>query len=145
MAPVRIRWMGHSGFMVRDGKTALIDPWFEGNPKAAGPVDSAPEADVILLTHDHFDHASDAVALAKRTKALMVGIFELAGDLKALIRTCPYSCSSRRGSHCAGNTERGLPWKRTLETSTGSFASSWGLRCSRWYSSARRRRGDGSA
>lgn len=83
MAPVRIRWMGHSGFMIRDGKTALIDPWFEGNPKASGGIGSAPEADLILLTHDHFDHAGDAVTLAKRTGALFVAIFELAGNLAA--------------------------------------------------------------
>jgi len=83
MAPVRIRWMGHSGFMIRDGKTVLIDPWIEGNPKAPADAGSAPKADLILLTHDHFDHSGDAVTLAKRTGALMVGIFELAGDLKA--------------------------------------------------------------
>ncbi len=81
MASVLIRWMGHSGFMIRDGKTALIDPWFEGNPKAAGGIGSAPGADLILLTHDHFDHSGDAVDLAKRTGALFVAIFELAGDL----------------------------------------------------------------
>ncbi len=82
MGPVRIRWMGHSGFMIRDGKTVLVDPWFEGNPKARGDVASAPAADLILLTHDHFDHSGDAVALAKRTGALVVAIFELSGDLK---------------------------------------------------------------
>ena len=83
MASVRIRWFGHSGFSIRDGKTALVDPWFEGNPKAPGGVDTAPGADLLLLTHDHFDHAGDAVALAKKTGALVVAIFELAGDLKA--------------------------------------------------------------
>lgn len=82
MPPVQIRWLGHSGFMIRDGKTALVDPWFEGNPKAPGGAGSAPAADLILLTHDHFDHSGDAVTLAKRTGALVVGIFELAGDLK---------------------------------------------------------------
>jgi len=61
----------------------LIDPWFEGNPKAPGGADAAPKADLVLLTHDHFDHAGDAVAVAKRTGALVVAIFELAGDLKA--------------------------------------------------------------
>jgi len=83
MPPVKIRWLGHSGFSIRDGKTVLIDPWIEGNPKAAGGMDTAPKADLLLLTHDHFDHAGDAVALAKRTGALVVAIFELAGDLKA--------------------------------------------------------------
>ena len=83
MASVRIRWFGHSGFSIRDGKTALIDPWFEGNPKAPGGVEAAPGGDVVLLTHDHFDHAGDAVAMARKTGALVVAIFELAGDLKA--------------------------------------------------------------
>src|SRR4030042_5510041 len=83
MASVRIRWVRHSGFSIRDGKTALIDPWLEGNPKAPGGVDTAPVADLLLLTHDHFDHAGDAVALAKKTGALVVAIFELAGELKA--------------------------------------------------------------
>jgi L-ascorbate metabolism protein UlaG (beta-lactamase superfamily) len=83
MASVQIRWIGHSGFVIRDGKTALIDPWFEGNPKAPGGLDTAPKADLMLLTHDHFDHSGDAVTLAKKTGAMVVGIHELIGDLKA--------------------------------------------------------------
>jgi len=83
MPSVTIRWLGHSGFSIRDGKTALIDPWLQGNPKASGGVDTAPKAELLLLTHDHFDHAGDAVELAKRTGALVVGIFEVIGDLKA--------------------------------------------------------------
>ena len=83
MASVRIRWFGHSGFSIRDGKTALIDPWFEGNPKAPAGGSGSDRADLLLLTHDHFDHAGDAVAMAKKTGAIVVAIFELAGDLKA--------------------------------------------------------------
>jgi L-ascorbate metabolism protein UlaG (beta-lactamase superfamily) len=83
MAPVRIRWFGHSGFSIRDGKTALIDPWFVGNPKTPGGMDTASEANLLLLTHDHSDHAGNAVELAKKTGALVVAIFELTGDLKA--------------------------------------------------------------
>src|SRR3972149_2668064 len=85
MSPVKIRWFGHSGFSVQDpsGKTVLIDPWLTGNPSAPGGFEVIARADFILLTHDHFDHASDAAALAKQTGALIVGIFELAVDLKA--------------------------------------------------------------
>ena len=85
MSPVKIRWFGHSGFSVQDpcGKTVLIDPWLTGNPAAPSGPEGIGRADFILLTHDHFDHASDAVLLAKRTGALVVAIFELAGDLKA--------------------------------------------------------------
>lgn len=85
MSSVKIRWFGHSGFSVQDpsGKTVLIDPWFQGNPSAPSGLEGVARADFILLTHDHFDHASDAIALATRTGAFIVCIFELAGDLKA--------------------------------------------------------------
>lgn len=85
MAPVRIRWFGHSGFSITDpsGKTVLVDPWFEGNPAAPGGSGQIGKADFLLFTHDHFDHAGDATALARRTGATVVGIFELVGDLKA--------------------------------------------------------------
>ncbi len=85
MPSVKIRWFGHSGFSIQDpsGKTVLVDPWFQGNPSAPHGPEGLPEAEFLLLTHDHFDHASDAVEVAKRTGALVVGIFELIGDLKA--------------------------------------------------------------
>lgn len=85
MPPVKIRWFGHSGFSIRDpsGKTVLVDPWFQGNPTAPGGLEEIPKAEFLLLTHDHFDHAADAASLAKQTGALVVGIFELIGDLKA--------------------------------------------------------------
>lgn len=85
MPPVKIRWYGHSGFSIQDpsGKTVLVDPWFQGNPTAPSGPEGVPKADFLLLTHDHFDHAADAVLLARQTGALVVGIFELVGDLKA--------------------------------------------------------------
>ena len=85
MPPVKIRWFGHSGFSLQDpsGKTVLIDPWFQGNPTAPSGPEDVRKAEFLLLTHDHFDHAADAAALARQTGALVVGIFELIGDLKA--------------------------------------------------------------
>ena len=85
MPPVKIRWFGHSGFSIQDpsGKTVLVDPWFQGNPTAPIGPEGIAKADFLLLTHDHFDHAADAASLARMTGALVVGIFELVGDLKA--------------------------------------------------------------
>src|SRR5512145_1803724 len=85
MPPVKIRWFGHSGFSIQDpsGKTVLVDPWFQGNPSAPSGPEGIAKADFLLLTHDHFDHAADAALLARKTGALVVGIFELVGDLKA--------------------------------------------------------------
>ncbi|HZW35785.1 MAG TPA: metal-dependent hydrolase [Candidatus Deferrimicrobiaceae bacterium] len=85
MPTVKIRWFGHSGFSIEDpsGKTVLVDPWFQGNPSASAGPEAISKADFLLLTHDHFDHSADAADLARRTGALIVGIFELTGDLKS--------------------------------------------------------------
>jgi L-ascorbate metabolism protein UlaG (beta-lactamase superfamily) len=46
-----ISWLGHSGFLVRAGRANVyIDPY--------RVPDGAPAADVILVTHHHYDHFS---------------------------------------------------------------------------------------
>ncbi|MFN0154079.1 MAG: metal-dependent hydrolase, partial [Gaiella sp.] len=80
---MNIRYLGHSAFELRhDGTTVLVDPWLTGNPKATVTADEL-EADAIAVTHGHFDHVGDAVAISKRTGAPVVAIVELAGELDA--------------------------------------------------------------
>lgn len=73
---VEITWLGHSGFQIKTaGTTLLIDPYLTGNPSAkAKPEDL--RADVILISHGHFDHVDDAVQLASRG-ALVIANFEI--------------------------------------------------------------------
>jgi L-ascorbate metabolism protein UlaG (beta-lactamase superfamily) len=79
---MEIKFLGHAAFAIEhEGKTALIDPFLSGNPKAAVSADDV-AADVILLTHGHGDHIGDTVAIAKRTGATVVAIVELAEELK---------------------------------------------------------------
>ena len=47
----RIDWLGHDGFRINGEKTVYIDPF---EIKGGGP------ADLILITHDHYDHCSVA-------------------------------------------------------------------------------------
>ena len=74
----RFRFLGHSACEVTDGETrVLIDPFLTGNPAAAVSAESLDPA-AILLTHAHNDHIGDTAAIAKRTGATVVGIFEIA-------------------------------------------------------------------
>ena len=85
----RFTWLGHSTFLVEvgDGPAILIDPWFSGNP-------SCPEGfelnrvDVLLITHGHFDHITDALAVAEQFKPSIL---------------CNYEVSAWLGSKGAGN------------------------------------------
>ncbi len=78
---MKIRYHGHSAFeLTHGGATVLVDPWFEGNPKAVVTADSV-AADAIVVTHGHFDHVGDAVAISQRTGAPVVAIVELAAEL----------------------------------------------------------------
>jgi L-ascorbate metabolism protein UlaG (beta-lactamase superfamily) len=78
MSSLAITWLGHSAFslVTPGGKTLLLDPWYTGNPSF--PEGAKPTAaDVILVSHGHSDHITDAAAMAKQTGATVVGIWEV--------------------------------------------------------------------
>ena len=78
MASLAITWLGHSAFSLRTpgNKTLLFDPWYTGNPSF--PAKARPAAaDLILVSHGHSDHITDAAAMAKQTGATVVGIWEV--------------------------------------------------------------------
>ena len=69
----KIQWLGHAAFRITTANTTIfIDPWLEDNPTSALRLDEVERADLILVTHDHFDHAADAVRLAAKTGAKLV-------------------------------------------------------------------------
>ena len=76
---VKVTWLGQSAFQIVSpgGKVIYIDPWLD-NPKAPEGAKKVEKADLILLTHGHFDHVGAAIDIAKKTKAKVVAIYELA-------------------------------------------------------------------
>lgn len=78
MQTISITWLGHSSFVLKTpgGKTILFDPWYTGNPSF--PAGMTPKkADLILVSHGHSDHITDAAAMAKATGATVVGCWEV--------------------------------------------------------------------
>ncbi|MDO9584906.1 MAG: metal-dependent hydrolase [Syntrophales bacterium] len=79
-----IRWLSHAFFRVETskGKVIIIDPWITGNPLCPVKIEDIDKADLVLVTHDHFDHASNVADIAKKTGATVVGCPETVGRLK---------------------------------------------------------------
>jgi L-ascorbate metabolism protein UlaG (beta-lactamase superfamily) len=80
-----ITWLGHSTFILTTpgGKRIVTDPWLEGNPACPASMKKIDKADLILVSHGHFDHAGDVVNVARATGATVVGMFELCSWLEA--------------------------------------------------------------
>jgi L-ascorbate metabolism protein UlaG (beta-lactamase superfamily) len=82
MSVVEVTYHGHSCFNVTVGDTQLlIDPFLSGNPQADVTAEEV-EADYLLISHGHSDHVGDAVQIAKRTGAMTISNFEIAGWLQ---------------------------------------------------------------
>jgi L-ascorbate metabolism protein UlaG (beta-lactamase superfamily) len=81
--PVKLTYLGHSAWMIESqGQTILIDPFLEGNPKAARTPDEL-KANYILVSHAHGDHLGDTIPIAKRTGAMVISNFEIANYCEA--------------------------------------------------------------
>lgn len=78
-----ITWLGHATFLVKSptDKKIVIDPWLKGNPKCPQAYQDLHEADIILITHGHFDHMGSAVELAQKSGAVVISNFEIGSYL----------------------------------------------------------------
>ena len=64
---LKVTWVGHSSQIINiDGKIILTDPVFENQTAFMGPsryngdvplnIDELPDIDLVLITHNHYDH-----------------------------------------------------------------------------------------
>jgi L-ascorbate metabolism protein UlaG (beta-lactamase superfamily) len=65
---IKIKWLGHDGFVLEKNIRIVIDPY-----RISKPI----EADMLLLSHDHFDHMSpDDLKKASSKKTIIVAAKE---------------------------------------------------------------------
>ncbi|HSR35828.1 MAG TPA: MBL fold metallo-hydrolase, partial [Desulfurivibrionaceae bacterium] len=76
-----LTWYGHSAFKITTptGKVLYMDPWLTNPANSAGKEQLAAitKADLILVTHGHFDHVGDSAAIARQTGAQLVTTFDV--------------------------------------------------------------------
>lgn len=95
--PVTLTWTGHATWLVDTGRgTLLIDPFFDECPTASMKAHDV-ACDAILVTHGHFDHVADLVAIARRTQAPVFCTFEIANWLakQGIAQTRPMNLGGR--------------------------------------------------
>jgi len=75
---MKFTYYGHSSFAIEvKGKKIVFDPFITYNELAKTIDTNTIDADYIFCSHGHDDHVADLVGLAKRTKATVVGAYEL--------------------------------------------------------------------
>jgi L-ascorbate metabolism protein UlaG (beta-lactamase superfamily) len=80
-----IIWFGHSSYFIRlNGKNILVDPVFSGYASPFSftgksfkgsdvyAVDDLPGIDLLILTHDHYDHLDYTTVLKLKTKTKVI-------------------------------------------------------------------------
>jgi L-ascorbate metabolism protein UlaG (beta-lactamase superfamily) len=74
----KLHWLGHDCFRIDGPPVVYVDPY--------QLADGLPPADVILITHDHFDHLSPAdVAKLHQSSTVVVAPKEVIGKLSVPI------------------------------------------------------------
>lgn len=76
-----IKWLGHSSLLIeKNGKVIYVDPW---------KIKTIREADLILITHSHFDHCSpEDIDKIKKEETLIIGpsdaVAKVRGETKSI-------------------------------------------------------------
>ena len=75
----KIHWLGHASIMVDDEKVIYIDPW------KIKKTDK--KADIILITHEHFDHCSaEDVEKISKDNTVIITVKDCAHKIKGNIK-----------------------------------------------------------
>jgi len=76
----KIHWLGHDGFRIDASKTVYVDPF---------QIAGGPTADIILITHEHYDHCSaeDVAKISGKETVIVTekkSAQKLSGDVRSV-------------------------------------------------------------
>jgi L-ascorbate metabolism protein UlaG (beta-lactamase superfamily) len=74
---MKARWLSHSAWLIEGENSVVIDPFLSGNPKAVVKADEV-DCEIVVVTHGHGDHFGDALSIAKRNRATLCAMYEIA-------------------------------------------------------------------
>lgn len=75
----KIEWLGHDSFRLTGEKVIYVDPWKIEK--------ESHDADIVLITHDHFDHfVVEDIDRVRRADTIVVGPEQLKGKIDGNLR-----------------------------------------------------------
>lgn len=79
LGDITVTWLDHAAFRFRtkDGTVLYVDPWLSGNPACPESERDPQQVDGIFITHGHFDHVGDSVAIAAAHSPQVFAIHEI--------------------------------------------------------------------
>jgi L-ascorbate metabolism protein UlaG (beta-lactamase superfamily) len=106
-AKATFRFLSHSFFSITTpgGKTIITDPWIEGNPLCPIKLGDIKAADIVLVSHDHFDHCAQAVDIAKKTGATVVAQPETIARFKSQLGLADKNAVFGGGMNTGGSVQ----------------------------------------
>ena len=76
---MKVQWLGHASFRIDAEKTIYIDPW---------RIDDPVPADLILITHDHYEHFSpEDIKKIRIPATTIVSVRDCTEKLKGMTKT----------------------------------------------------------
>jgi L-ascorbate metabolism protein UlaG (beta-lactamase superfamily) len=99
--PVTIKWHGHACFEVKDSVTIVTDPH---DGRSIGLKPPSAKADIVLISHKHFDHA-DGLPYVKKNGTVVIdkpGNYEVMGvKITGVLTYHDESRGTKRGPNTA--------------------------------------------